>query len=136
MVPQENYPYKHKQGQCQNKGIAREAPGIKQKKLPSQYHMKKALRHGPIIASIDGDDKKIENYHSGIFSDTVCGTDEQHLNHAVVIVGYTKDYWIVRNSWGTDWGMDGYAHVKMGNTCGIELDAWRITFEGPGRGVK
>ena len=49
------------------------------------------------------------------------------------MVGYTSEYWIMRNSWGTDWGMDGYAYVKMGNTCGIELDAWRITFDGPGR---
>lgn len=31
----------------------------------------------------------------------------------------TTPYWIVRNSWGSSWGVDGYAHVKMGsNICG------------------
>ena len=99
--------------------------------------MKKALRHGPIAAAIDGDDYKIMHYKSGIFDDPHnCVNDMKHLNHAVVIVGYTPEYWIVRNSWGKNWGIDGYAYFKMGNTCGIELDAWRITFDGPGRGNK
>jgi cathepsin L len=38
----------------------------------------------------------------------------EDINHAVVIVGWdnTKDAWLVRNSWGTGWGNDGYAWVK------------------------
>ena len=123
MVPLRNYKYKGKDGKCKE-GLERVAPGVKQKRLPTQYHMKKALRHGPIVASIDGDDPKIQHYQSGVFTDTVCGEDEDSLNHAIVIVGYTKDFWIVRNSWGTDWGIEGYAHFKMGNTCVFDNDAW------------
>lgn len=41
------------------------------------------------------------------------------MNHAVILVGYTKDYWIVKNSWGTSWGEDGYVRIKMGNTFNI-----------------
>jgi len=44
-------------------------------------------------------------------------------DHAVVIVGYTPDYWIVRNSHGKNWGEDGNFRIKKGiNSCGIEED--------------
>ena len=47
------------------------------------------------------------------------------LNHALLIVGYDKTragnhYWIAKNSWGRDWGNDGYMFIKMGkNICGL-----------------
>jgi cathepsin B len=51
--------------------------------------------------------------------------------HAVKIVGYGVDsvtglkYWIVANSWGTDWGMSGYFWIRKGNNeCGFEADAY------------
>lgn len=52
--------------------------------------------------------------------------------HAVLIVGYGSmndhDYWIVRNSWGPDWGENGYFRIVRGkNECGIEKNAWQVT---------
>merc|ERR1712192_125576 len=49
---------------------------------------------------------------------------EGKLNHAILVVGYNKTapepYWIVKNSWGKNWGQDGYIHMKMGeNNCGL-----------------
>ena len=64
----------------------------------------------------------------GIFSGP-CSTS---LDHAVLIVGYGSengvDYWIIRNSWGTSWGMDGYMHMLRKSAsphgiCGINMMA-------------
>lgn len=70
-------------------------------------------------------------YSSGVYQH-VTGT--QLGGHAVKIVGYGVDsksglkYWIVANSWGTDWGMDGYFWIKKGsNECGFEADAYTGT---------
>lgn len=55
-------------------------------------------------------------YTGGVVTRQECGT--QNVNHGVAIVGYGKDretgldYWIIRNCWGTDWGMDGYMWIE------------------------
>jgi len=54
------------------------------------------------------------HYSDGVFSD--CDTK---ADHGVLVVGYTSEYWIVKNSWSTKWGESGYIRLKRGNTCGI-----------------
>ncbi len=52
------------------------------------------------------------------------------LNHAIALVGWDDDYcdgqgaWLMQNSWGTDWGIDGYAHMKYGTACLGEYATW------------
>lgn len=59
------------------------------------------------------------HYKSGVFNDPMCGADKQN-GHVVAIVGYTDDYWIVRNSWGSRWGVAGHIYLKRGvNICNI-----------------
>lgn len=78
--------------------------------------MVKALQSGPIVIGFEVQ-KSFQFYRNSIYKQRSCGNS---LNHGMVIVGYTPDYWIVRNSWGTSWGNDGYAHVARGaNVCGI-----------------
>jgi C1A family cysteine protease len=52
----------------------------------------------------------------GILNGTACA-DVNQLDHAVALVGWgtldSTDYWIVPNSWGTDWGIDGYIYLEM-----------------------
>ncbi|CAM8947641.1 unnamed protein product [Rhodiola kirilowii] len=72
-------------------------------------------------------------YDGGIFNGD-CSSDYEDTIHAVTIVGYdTLDdgtsYWIVKNSWGADWGEEGYIRMVkdvgvFGGLCGLALDAW------------
>ncbi len=65
-------------------------------------------KNGPVSVYIDAS-VDFMLYKSGIFYDPSCSTTE--INHAVVLIGYGTDnhtgmdYWIIRNSWGTSWGM-------------------------------
>eukprot|EP00638_Chattonella_subsalsa_P021106 CAMPEP_0117881530 /NCGR_PEP_ID=MMETSP0950-20121206/16878_1 /TAXON_ID=44440 /ORGANISM="Chattonella subsalsa, Strain CCMP2191" /LENGTH=386 /DNA_ID=CAMNT_0005736801 /DNA_START=324 /DNA_END=1484 /DNA_ORIENTATION=+ len=66
-----------------------------------------------------------KSYSSGIYDSEICKNGPQDVNHAVLAVGYGtddegKDYWIVKNSWGTDWGDQGYFNMAKGkNMCGV-----------------
>ena len=66
-------------------------------------------------------------YTTGTYRGDGCGTDPTP-NHAVVVAGYEKDYWYVKNSWGS-WGYSGYAYFSRGweNLCSIS--ARRKTME-------
>lgn len=73
------------------------------------------LKRQPLSISIAADHFVFRFYKSGVV-DHACGLD---LDHDVAIVGADTDtsttpptkYWIVRNSWGPTWGIDGYMHI-------------------------
>jgi cathepsin L len=80
-----------------------------------------AVSKGPVIVAVDASPWSF--YGAGIFGS--CRKDAT-LNHAVVLVGYGMEkengYWLIRNSWGSDWGMDGYqAQPKLASHQGIIL---------------
>jgi C1A family cysteine protease len=74
--------------------------------------------HGPVSVAIDvGTTELLMSYQNGTFPGVACGAEP---DHAVTIVGYTPDYWIVRNSWSQDWGDDGYFYLERDvNACGV-----------------
>ena len=67
--------------------------------------------------------KKTFFYKSGIWSNPEC-QGEGSSNHAVLVVGYGSDngndYWLIKNSWGTGWGENGYLRLARNrNMCGV-----------------
>lgn len=53
-----------------------------------------------------------------MYNDPKCPSAK--VNHAILVIGYTEDAWIIKNWWGKRWGEDGYMRIKRGkNTCGI-----------------
>eukprot|EP01123_Difflugia_compressa_P008143 TRINITY_DN235_c0_g1_i2.p1 TRINITY_DN235_c0_g1~~TRINITY_DN235_c0_g1_i2.p1 ORF type:complete len:230 (+),score=47.89 TRINITY_DN235_c0_g1_i2:38-727(+) len=68
---------------------------------------------GPVAVNVDASNWEL--YDGGIDTSPCISVD-----HTALVVGYTKDYWIVMNSWGTSWGMDGYIEVarnKNDSSC-------------------
>ena len=99
--------------------------------VKSVYHVKSydqaqlmaAIAQGPTSVTIDASETVFHAYTGGIISGTACGTS---LDHAVTAVGYGtqgtgKDFYIVKNSWGTSWGDKGFIMMarNTNNMCGI-----------------
>lgn len=86
-----------------------------------------AVAEWPVSIGVDAE--SWQNYTGGIIGKG-CGVS---VDHGVVVLGYGtndegKDYWIVRNSWGTDWGLSGYIHLakstkKGPGACAINTNA-------------
>ena len=69
-------------------------------------------------------DENFQFYSSGVLDSQSCGTN---LDHAVLAVGFNQpdSYYIVKNSWGTDWGEQGYIRVAITpgkGICGIQME--------------
>ncbi|XP_045616608.1 digestive cysteine proteinase 1-like [Procambarus clarkii] len=82
---------------------------------------------GPISVAIDASRLSFQLYNSGVYYESRCSSTT--LDHAVLVVGYGTEsgetYWLVKNSWGTGWGISGYIHMarNRSNNCGIATDA-------------
>lgn len=91
-------------------------------KLPSVEELKKALiEHGPLAVPIFYDEC-LGNYRGGVFNER----DLQNINHVMLLVGWDdkKGAWLVKNSWGTEWGEKGFGWIKYGsNNIGM-FAAW------------
>nr|XP_003418556.1 cathepsin O [Loxodonta africana] len=124
LVKDSEYPFKAQNGLCQYFSVSHSGFSIKGYSAydfsDREDEMAKALlTFGPLIVVVDA--VSWQDYLGGVIQHH-CSSGE--ANHAVLVTGFdttgSTPYWIVRNSWGSSWGVDGYAHVKMGaNICGI-----------------
>ncbi|KAK9938885.1 hypothetical protein M0R45_015599 [Rubus argutus] len=95
----------------------------------SENDLLKAVSMQPVSVAIDAHGEEFQQYHSGVFSGD-CGT---HLTHAVTAIGYGTtedgiDYWLLKNSWGENWGENGYMKIKRNvdapeGMCGLAMKA-------------
>lgn len=125
-----SYPYKAKDGKCDT--TKENAPAVTidgHEDVPpnNEDALLKAVANQPVSVAIDAEGSAFQFYSEGVFTGS-CGTE---LDHGVAIVGYgtTVDgtkYWIVRNSWGSEWGEQGYIRIQRGirskkGKCGIAM---------------
>ncbi|KAG2427438.1 hypothetical protein HXX76_012374 [Chlamydomonas incerta] len=81
--------------------------------------LKKVVANQPAVVLVHAS-PDWQTYAGGLFNGS-CSADIADANHAVLVVGWTQDAWIVKNSWGADWGEGGYMLLPQQNRsiCGI-----------------
>jgi C1A family cysteine protease len=122
------YPYKAVDQRCKNP-LPKSAVTITSYadvKVNDDMALENAVVMGPVSVAIEADQSAFQFYTSGVF-DADCG---DQLDHGVLAVGYNtlggKKYWIVKNSWGSDWGNQGYiwmVRTAGEGECGINMAA-------------
>lgn len=128
LMTEEAYPYtsgEGKSGACMyeaSEGVGKVGGFEEVDKSADQ--MKAAIMKGPVSVAIEADKSVFQHYRSGVLSGGACGTK---LDHGVLAVGYGsedgEDYFLVKNSWGSSWGDEGYIKIGQDNVCGILQDA-------------
>ncbi|CAN6448788.1 unnamed protein product [Victoria cruziana] len=129
LTTESNYPYLGYRSACQTdklKDVAATVRGLGVLPPNNEYVLMQAAARQPISVAVDSSDRSWRYYKKGVFKGP-CGSAD--LNHAVAVVGYgttidgTK-YWLIKNSWGIDWGEGGYMRLlrdvgEPEGLCGI-----------------
>ncbi|CAK9031690.1 unnamed protein product [Durusdinium trenchii] len=120
---EQSYPYTATGGICNSSsctvGIPRgSVTGYVDVEADDEEALMDAVAQQPVSVAIEADKRAFQNYKSGVLS-KVCGTS---LDHGVLVVGYGTEwgrpYWLVKNSWGSFWGEDGYVKLERGKPGG------------------
>ncbi|MCO5576332.1 hypothetical protein L7F22_030141 [Adiantum nelumboides] len=126
---EEGYPYASGTGRTKfcnwNKKMAKlvTIDGYKDVQPNNENALTCAVAQQPVSVAINANSRDFQLYAGGIFNS--CSDARSDIDHAVLVVGYGseggKDYWIVKNSWTEEWGLDGYVHIERtsGNRRGV-----------------
>ncbi|CAJ1939258.1 unnamed protein product [Sphenostylis stenocarpa] len=130
LVREDEYPYTGRQWTCHRVGGVDLTMIRGYQSVPPQMEeeLLKAVANQPVSVLLEAKGQAFQFYSGGVF-DGRCGTE---LNHAVTAIGYDGDangkYWLIRNSWGKQWGEGGYMKIRRDTgtpegLCGINLHA-------------
>lgn len=125
---EDTYPYTGADGDCNAKKLKSYTTNSNYKLVQTQSAaaLKAAIAKQPVTVGIEADQNVFQLYSSGVIKKN-CG---DNLDHAVLAVGYTtvngQEAFIVKNSWGSDWGQQGYVYISTNSApnggngvCGI-----------------
>jgi cathepsin L len=122
-----SYPYTAEDGTCQynaaNSGATLKS--FVNVQTGSETDLQAKVFLGPTSVAIDASQSSFQFYSSGVYSDPNCSSTQ--LDHGVSAAGWGVDqasgnaYWLVKNSWGTGWGQQGWIWMARNdnNMCGI-----------------
>lgn len=125
-----SYPYVSRQYYCKFKsnGVGATATGIVTISSGDESSLESALATaGPVAVYIDASHSSFQFYKYGVLNVPNCSRSK--LSHAMILIGYgttsSKKYWLLKNSWGPNWGISGYIKMSRGmsNQCGIATHA-------------
>ena len=123
-----SYPYTAMDGNCQKCESVVKVSSCYDVVPNDQLSLKAAVSQQPVSIAIEADTRYFQFYSSGVLTSTSCGTN---LDHGVLIVGYGEEdgqkYWLVKNSWGSNWGDNGYVKIARSDStndkgiCGVAM---------------
>ncbi|KAI7731297.1 hypothetical protein M8C21_002573 [Ambrosia artemisiifolia] len=127
---EEDYPYTGKDGTCHfdKSKIAASVSNFSVVSTDEDQIAANLVKYGPLAIGINA--AWMQTYIGQVSCPYICS--KQNMDHGVLLVGYgsagyaplrfkDKPYWIIKNSWGADWGEDGYYKLCSGyNACGMD----------------
>lgn len=117
-----SYPYTARQGTCRSvTNVDVHVTDFVQVPPLNEIALAQQVMQQPVSAKLSIG-TWFEDYRGGVINPD-CSGDTEYQN--VLIVGYTSDYWIIKNSYGAAWGAQGYLYLVRGiNACGIANSAY------------
>jgi len=122
---EKKYPYTARDSSCKfiSGDVVTTISGHTSVLKQNEGDLQKSIKQQPVSVAIDAGHSSFQFYHSGVYFESRCSPTQ--LDHGVLAVGYDtqsgSDFYIVKNSWGTNWGAQGYILMSRGknNNCGI-----------------